>query len=265
MSSRQQALADLSGDYQPSNPPSSELTTPQISAEDMRAERIVAFLSSLQLGDSFFPSGLFTLSHGLEAFAQAGQLGPANIEALLADYLRYGFGAADAVALACAHRAIEEDDLELAVRADARLTAAKLPREAREASLRAGRQLLRMSAEVFGGAALEAYTERVRSNQASGNHAVVLGLIMATQSIARETAIAGELYALVSSCVAAAVRLAVIDHVVAQVTLHRLKPIIAEVARANRDKGVRDIASCAPRIDIMAMRHECAEVRLFMS
>jgi urease accessory protein len=88
---------------------------------------------------------------------------------------------------------------------------------------------------------------------------------MATLGIPRERAVAGELYAFAASCVGASVRLAAVDHRVAQVVLHRLKPVIAEAARAARDKGVRDIAGCVPLVDVMAMRHERAEVRLFMS
>jgi len=210
-------------------------------------EDLLAFLGSLQLADSFFPSGLYTLSHGLEAFAQAGQVGPDNLEALLADYLRHGFGPADGVALACAHRSVEEDDLELAVQADVRLTAVKLPREARATSLRVGRQLLRLTRETFGGKALDEYARRAGTRQTTGNHAVVLGLAMATLGIGRERAIAGELYALASGAVAAAVRMTVIDHRVAQVVLHALKPVIAEVARVNRDKGGRDISAPARR------------------
>lgn len=215
-------------------------------ASPLGTENGLAFLDSLQLGDSFFPSGLYTLSHGLEAFAQDDQVRPENLEALLTDYLRYGFGAADGVALACAHRAIEEGNLELAIRADVRLTATKLPREARETSLRAGRQLLRVAGAIFGGEALDAYAGYVQSNRAPGNHAVVLGLVMATLGIERERSIAGELYALVSSCVAAAVRLALIDHIAAQIVLHHLKPVMAEVARENVKKGVQDIASACP-------------------
>jgi len=50
---------------------------------------LLPFLGSLQLIDSAFPSGLYTLSHGLEAFSQAGQLGgEPDIEALIADLLR---------------------------------------------------------------------------------------------------------------------------------------------------------------------------------
>src|SRR5918999_2219197 len=184
--SQQRLTADPNGDEERSGEPI---------ASPVGSEKLSAFLGSLQLGDSFFPSGLYTLSHGLEAFAQSERVGRENLEALLADQLRYGFGAADGVALACAHRAIEEGDLELAVRADVRLTAAKLPREARETSLRAGRQLLRIAGEIFGGEALETYAGYVRANRAPGNHAIVLGLVMATQGIARECAVAGELYA----------------------------------------------------------------------
>lgn len=224
-----------------------------------------SFLASLQLADSLFPSGLYTLSHGLEAFAQAGQLRADTLEALLTDYLRHGVGPSDGIALACAHRAVGLGDLDLAARADVRLTAVKLPREARDASLRTGRQLLVLAGQVFGGDALGAYAARVRGGGAPGNHAVALGLAMATLGIPRERAVAGELYAFAASGVGASVRLAAIDHRVAQAVLHRLKPIITEAARAARDKGVQDIAGCVPLVDIMAMRHERAEVRLFVS
>jgi urease accessory protein len=88
---------------------------------------------------------------------------------------------------------------------------------------------------------------------------------MATLRIPPERAVASELYAFAASCVGASLRLGVIDHRVAQVVLHRLKPVIAEAARAACEKGVQDIAGCVPLVDVMAMRHERAEVRLFMS
>ncbi len=231
----------------------------------LNGEHGLAFLASLQLADSFFPSGLYTLSHGLEAFVQSGQVDANNLEALLADYLRYSLGSTDGVALACAHRAGEEDTLRLALLADVRLTAVKLAREARETSRRVGRQLLTLSRQVFGGELLNRYAGHVGNDNAPGNHAVVLGLVMATLGIPRDQAVMSELYTFSSSFVAAAVRLAMIDHRLAQVILHQLKPVIAEIARANCTKSVQDIASCAPLIDVMAMRHERAELRLFMS
>ena len=38
--------------------------------------RLASHLSLLQLSDSAFPSGRYTLSHGLEALAQSGRLTP---------------------------------------------------------------------------------------------------------------------------------------------------------------------------------------------
>ncbi|MGN6359107.1 MAG: urease accessory protein UreF [Thermomicrobiales bacterium] len=226
---------------------------------------VLAFLSSLQLADSLFPSGLYTLSHGLEAFAQAGQVQPGALAGLLTDYLRYGVGPADGVALACAHRAATAGDLDLAARADTRLTAVKLAREVREASLRTGRQLLTLAGQLFGGDDLAAYAVRVRHGAAPGNQAVVLGLALATLGVPRERAVAGELYAFAASCVGASVRLGALDHRVAQAVLHQLKPVIAETAHAAQDQDVADIGGCVPLVDIMTMRHEQADVRLFMS
>lgn len=225
----------------------------------------LSFLVSLQLADSLFPSGLYTLSHGLEAFAQADLLSAATLEPLLADYLLHGVGPSDGIALSCAHRAGATGDLDLAARADARLTAVKLPREMRESSLRIGRQLLTLASQVFGGDDVAAYAARVRTGGAPGNHAVALGLVMASLGISRDRAVVGELYAFAASCVAACVRMAAIDHRTAQIVLRQLAPVIAEAASATRDRDVRDIGGCVPLSDIMSMRHERADVRLFMS
>ena len=110
---------------------------------------LAGFLSVLQLSDSAFPSGRYTLSHGLETFAQEGLLErpcpPAALAQLLGDCIRFGVAPSDGVALACAHRAVAPDgdiDLELVTRADERLSAVKLAREVREASTRTGRALL---------------------------------------------------------------------------------------------------------------------------
>jgi urease accessory protein len=223
------------------------------------------FLSSLQLADSFFPSGLYTLSHGLESYAQAGLVTRQSVEPLVADLLRYGAGPSDGIALGCAHRAAVTGHLSIAMEADQRLTAVKLAREPRETSLRTGRQLLSLAGEVFGGEVLTSYTALVRRGEAPGNHAVSLGLTMATLDITPEQAIAGELYAFASSCLGAVLRMALIDHRAAQAILHRLKSVIAEVAADCLDREPWEIGGCAPLAEVMAMRHETAEIRLFAS
>jgi urease accessory protein len=236
------------------------------------AHRLTSFLSSLQLSDSAFPSGRYTLSYGLEAFAQSGRLTapslPSTLVTLLGDCIRFGVAPSDGVALACAHRAVGPDgclDLELVTRADDRLTAVKLARETREASTRTGRALLVTATAAFGGTAMRDYAERVSCGRSPGNHAVVLGLLSAWLGVPRLEAVASELYAFSASWVAAAVRLSLTDHRTAQAVLHQVCPVTVEAASNAVDRDVTQIWSCTPLPDVMAMRHEQAELRLFAS
>jgi len=235
------------------------------------ANGLAGFLSVLQLSDSAFPSGRYTLSHGLEAFAQDGLLDvpcpAATLEVLLADCVRFGIAPSDGVALACAHRAVDPDgavDQELLAQADVRLSAVKLAREAREASTRTGRALL-VTATVIAGGGLTAYARLVDAGHAPGNHAIVLGQLDALLGVSRREAVAGELYAFSAGWVAAAVRLGLTDHRTAQSLLHRVSPVLAEAAERAADGEVADISSCSPLPDVMSMRHEHAELRLFAS
>jgi urease accessory protein len=227
--------------------------------------RLLAFLGSLQLADSFFPSGLYTVSHGLEAYAQAGQLDVESLELIISDLLRYGAGPSDGIALANAHRASVGGDLDLAAQADRRLTGVKLAREPREASVRMGRQLLTLASQIFEDAFLTDYAALVRQKLVPGNQAIALGLAMAALDIPREDAVTGELYSFASSCAGAALRMSLIDHKQAQEVLHKLKPVIISVAQDSSRRGVSEIAGCTPLAEIMSMRHETAEIRLFAS
>jgi urease accessory protein len=234
----------------------------------MHAETLLAVL---QLSDSAFPSGRYTLSHGLEAFAQAGLLdvpcSAATLEELLADCVRLGVAPSDGVALACACRAVASDgavDVELVVRADRRLSAVKLAREGREASIRCGRAVLR-AARAVAGVSMSGYAQLIDAGHVPGNHAVVLGLLDGLLEVPPIEAVAAELYAFSAGWVAAAVRLGLSDHLTAQRVLRLVRPLLADAAALAVAGDVDDICSCVPLPDVMSMRHELAELRLFAS
>ena len=231
---------------------------------------VASFLSVLQLSDTAFPSGRYTLSHGLEAYAQHGLLhGPRRTSALLTllgDCIRLAVAPSDGVALACAHRATGAGgvlDLDLVRRADQRLTAVKLVREAREASMRTGRALLATAMAALEAEALRDYAAGVERDSTPGNHAVVLGLVSASLGVPRVEAVAGELYAFAAGWAGAAVRLGLLDHRAAQRLLHRVRPVSTEAALRAVDRDVEHISSSGPLLDVMSMRHEQAELRLF--
>lgn len=236
------------------------------------APPLESLISLLQLSDSAFPSGRYTLSYGLETLVQSGHVAApaavATLSRLLADGIRWGVAPSDGAALACAHRALGSDgevDLELIARVDLRLTAIKLSREAREASARTGRAVLATATAAFGPGPLDAYAERVAQGSVPGNHAVVVGLLGAGLGVPRLEGLIGELYAFASGWAAAAIRLGLVNHRGAQALLHHTRPALAAAAREALDRDVDQIASCTPLLDVMAMRHEQAELRLFAS
>jgi urease accessory protein len=61
------------------------------------------------------------------------------------------------------------------------------------------------------------------------------------------------------------VRLGLTDHQTAQSLLHRVRPVLAQAAERAVAGDVAQIASCTPLPDVMSMRHEHAELRLFAS
>jgi urease accessory protein len=218
-------------------------------------------LAQLQLTDSAFPSGLYTLSHGLEASTASG---PEEIAEIVADLLRHSAGPGDATALVQAHRATGRDDWAAVAEIDRRLHAVKLNRELRRASVRTGRQVLETAAVVFGGPEVETLAALVRQGAALGNHAVVVGVVHAGRRVRVGDAVAGDLFAYALSCTTAAVRLGRIDFRQAQGVLHGLAPVIEETARAALEReSPGDIGGTVPLADVLSGTHERAPARLF--
>ena len=225
----------------------------------------IAFLSALQLSDTFFPTGLYTLSHGLEAFVQAGLVSKTDIGALLRDYLENVLGPADGVALSHAHRATEGRDLGRLMEIDRRLFAMKLVREAREASRRVGKRMLTTAVRLSPDSLLKDYWAAIDAGLCPGNSAVALGAVTATLGIRRREAMLIGFYTFTAGVLGAAMRLMRLDHEEAQLILGGLGPFMAHLVQENIDKSLQEMRAFAPLIDIMGAVHERARVRLFIS
>jgi len=224
-----------------------------------------AFLASLQLADSFFPGGGYTLSHGLESYAEAGLLNVASLTAIAHDLIRHSVGPSDSVALAVTMHAARRRDLDLIAVADERLTAVKLAHEPRQASIRLGRQILALARDTFGDEVAGSYLARVRAENLPGNQAVAMGLLKVSLDIPVWEAVAGELHAFATTCAGAALRVSLIDHRQAQRVIRDLAPTIIAATDDAVDRTVAEIGGTAPFAEIMTMRHETAEIRLFVT
>lgn len=226
---------------------------------------IRSLLSGLQLTDSAFPSGYYTLSHGLEGFQQARAVTPRGLPDLLHDLLRHSAGPSDATALALAHRSVTADDWDAVAAVEERLYATKLGREARQAAVRTGRQLLDLAAEVYGTPQIERYRALRAEGAVRGCQPVVAAVVHAANGLTARQAVTCELFAFASGFAGAALRLRLTDHRRAQVLLHRAAPVIEETVEAALHRELPDLGGCVPVADVMAGRHERAEARLFAS
>lgn len=229
------------------------------------ASGVMPLLTSLQLADSFFPSGSYTLSHGIESYAQAGELDPTALYHITAGLLRHSAGESDAIGLLLVLRAARNRDLGIIEQVDRRLTAVKVAREPRQASIRLGRQVLQLNRDVFDDTLSGEYLKRVRAEDLPGNQAVALGLLKAHLGVPDEDAVAGELYAFAASCVGSALRMSEVDHREVQRLLHLLRPVVAEVTADVLDRTLADIGGSVPYAELMSMRHEEATARLFVT
>lgn len=222
-------------------------------------------LAALQLGDSFFPSGLFTQSHGLERFVEGGLRGPGELEPLLHSYLLDQAGPGEALAARWAVRAAAQGDFDLVAAVDERLGALKLAPEARAASLRCGRQILALGAEVSGREELRRYARAAAAGERPGNQAVATALLGWAAGLDEEEAAAVELHGFAVSLISAAVRLGACDHLGAQHILWRARPALEQARALGRERHWRQMGGFAPLIEAMQCQHAYAETHMFVS
>jgi urease accessory protein len=220
-------------------------------------------LAALQLGDSLFPSGGFTLSHGLETLAERRLVtDAATLQEWIGVGLRWQVAPSDGVAAAAAWSSA--DDLEQVAEIDRLLHATKLACEPRQASERTGRQTLSTLATLAGGS-LARYRRDVMAGRAPGLQPVVLGLAGRQLGIGRRETVLLILHLFVGGCIGAALRLLDVDDVETQRIRLALIPTLAAAADEALAVPWKEMYACAVHTELMTMMHERATMRLFAS
>jgi urease accessory protein len=225
----------------------------------------LSLIQGLRFVDSFFPSGGFAYSSGLEAAVQGGAVRSAeDLSTYVEDLLRNGMGRREAVAVVQAHDAVSKGTLQIALDADCELDAMKVGRESRQASRQMGRQVVRIAAEQMGRhSILRDFHAAVEAERTPGHLPVSLGLALAISGWSREDAVAAYLYQTATGFVSAALKLLPIGQREGQRLLESWMSLIAEISAAAGKKT--GMSSWSPIQDIHAMRHSRLESRLFRS
>lgn len=225
----------------------------------------LSFLNGLRFVDSFFPSGGYAFSSGLEASVQGGAVrNGEELSRYVVETLTIGIGEREAVAVGLAHDAYVSGSLEIAFKADRELEAMKLGRESRTASRQMGRQVIRLTADQLAKLPLiEDYLSAVEAERTPGHLAVTIGLTLAAAGWSKEDTIAAFLYQAATGFVAASMKLLPIGQREGQRILESWLEVIERVSCSAAQQQV--LQSWSPIQDIYAMRHSRLESRLFRS
>ncbi len=224
-------------------------------------------LDMMQLSDSFFPTGLFATSSGLESLFMDGKVTTAPE---LAEFnrvcLEQQLGPCDCVALANAHAHCVSGDLEKIREVDAACSSTRAVREARDASSRSGIQMARCVREFHGGdRVLNWYYGEMQEGGVTGVYPVSLAACCNALGITGERSLLMLMYGFVVSTVGAALRLGMIQHFEGQGVIHGLKPLMLRIARESAAKSVEDMWQFSPQIEISQMQHEEMDSKMFIT
>ena len=226
-------------------------------------------LTALQLADSFFPSGMYAHSHGLEAMISRGRVSAApEVAEFLENQLTWTLMPSDGVALLESCRAAGHGDILQILEIDELLLAMKVPAELRNASTQLG---LRLLAETGGWeplpphSPLTEYTRQVRAGNSPGNGAVALGLVGQALKLDPTAVLMVLCHSYVVSVLGAASRLMPFTHTDAQAILQGLHPLLERLTNEIWECRWSEMRAFSPELDLVAMDHESDEVRLFAS
>jgi urease accessory protein len=237
-----------------------------MSTDDDDATMDAADLSMMQLSDSFFPTGMYSMSNGLEAIFYSGKkIKAEELRELVKTYLEYQIGPADCTALGNAYEHAARSNLLKLLEVDRVIFSMKLVQEIRDASIRSGTQLVRCIRSFSDNKILGQYDDAIRGGQAFGPYPVALAVAANAFLIPKEKAALVMLYSFSVSIVGAALRLGMLQHFDGQKVIDELKPTIVKVTKANINRPIEGMWQFAPSIDIIQISHERMNSKMFIT
>ena len=221
-------------------------------------------LALMQLSDAFFPSGSFTLSHGLESLTYSGQIQTSQeFQNYLRVLLYQKVGPSDLVALIYAYQASVRAALDDIRQADLSLFAQTPIQTVREAQSKSGRALLMVARSTWPDPQLDWLADQIQTGQCHGLHPVVFAVVSRAAGLSCSDSLLAFLHSFVTGLCGAAIRLGIVGHVKAQLILKDIAYDLNPVIDCAMNLTLAEMWSCTPSIDIAQMKHPFLPSRQF--
>ena len=233
----------------------------------MNTDEINEELAVMQLSDSFFPTGLYATSNGLEfLFANNEIKGLEDIKNMIKVNIEQQIGPSDCVALSNVFTNVGKKDFNEIIQADEITFIMKPIKEIRKASVNSGIQLVKCVTEfVKDNDMLNEYQKAIKEKRVHGIFPVAFAICCNALNIREEKSRTMLLYGFTVSVIGAALRLGLIQHLEGQKIIHEIKPIIIQTLKENSSKSLYDMWQFAPQFDIIQMSHEKMDSKMFIT
>ncbi len=226
----------------------------------------------MQLSDSFFPSGMFSMSGGLESFVNLNKIcNSDDVQKFIIEQIEFQLLPCDCAVLSITIDGVKNNDLEKIVEIDNKYYSMKLAKEVRNSSIRSGKQIFNCLKHIIldskdNNDMINQFDKKIELNETPCTYPVALAITAVYFKIPPQSVMRILLYSFSSSVVSAAIRLGVIQHLVAQKILLSLSENINSIiSKTTNEKSVNDVWQLTPLTEIYQMKHEHYESRMFIT
>ena len=220
----------------------------------------------LQAGDSFYPTGSYAHSFGLEGLVQENVIRDREtLRKFIFQSTLPALRHAELPLAAHAWRAFGEADWKLIGELCVLSSALKTAREARVASENIGRQRAELSANLRATPLAQEFVRRANAENWPHSSAVSAALEGRVLDAPLTAVLSGISYATLSSLLSAAMKLLRLGQNASQSLLTEALAASPALIAAAAATSFEEIGWFNPWLDIAAARHESAEARMFIS
>ncbi len=223
----------------------------------------LAVLQMIQVSDSLFPIGAFTLSNGLETFVSNGRLKTdEDLKKYLDSYISIlPYNDLGVMMLAYKH----SSDKDYIKQLDALSMAIKAPMEVRIGCKKLCSRFLKLWNKMKNYEMLEEYRRMIGEGKCQGNHAIAVGIYAFEIGLECEESASIYSYSLLSAIITNAVKTVPLSQIQGQKILNMELEKIEKCVRIASSLTMDDLGVGGSEFDIAAMNHECLYSRLYMS
>jgi len=226
----------------------------------------------MQLSDSFFPSGMFSMSGGLESLFQNNIVTNGDqIREFIIEQIEFQLIPCDCSVLSITMNAVKNNELSQIMSIDNKFYSMKLTKDIRNSLVRSGKQVFNCLMYMVNDSNqknhfLKQFKSKIEKNETPCTYPVAMGIYSQCLDISLQSAMKILLYSYCSSVISAAIRLGIIQHLDAQKILGLLvEPVNTFVTNKIKEKTSTDIWQLTPLTEIHQMYHEHNESRMFIT